>query len=122
MVTRDCWDEVGEWDASFFLYSEETEYMQRAGDHGWTVWFEPAAVCRHRGGASGSSDQLWALLIENKVRLYRRSHGTTSTAAFRAALLLGECVRAACGSGRSRVAARSLLGRLGPQGSLPSLR
>ncbi len=42
--------EVGPWDESFLLYSEETEYCLRAADKGWCTWYEPAAVFEHIGG------------------------------------------------------------------------
>ena len=34
--------------------SEETEYMLRAADQGWSTWYEPAAVVEHKGGESGT--------------------------------------------------------------------
>ena len=44
--------EVGPWDESFLLYSEETEYCLRAADKGWRTWYEPAAVFEHSGGGT----------------------------------------------------------------------
>ena len=46
--------DIGGWDESFLLYSEETEYALRAADHGWTLWYEPAAVVEHIGGSSSN--------------------------------------------------------------------
>ena len=109
LVGRRALTELGDWDESFFLYSEETEYMERARARGLRVRFEPAARCAHRGGASGTSPQLWALLMTNKVRLYQRSHGTVATVAFRALLLVGQAVRGLRGSAEARAATRDLL-------------
>jgi len=42
--------ELGPWDESFMLYSEETEYCQRATDKGWSLWYEPEALVEHMTG------------------------------------------------------------------------
>ena len=36
--------QVGPWNESFLLYSEETEFIFRAADYGWTMWYEPSAI------------------------------------------------------------------------------
>ena len=112
LVSRPCSDALGDWDESFFLFSEETEYMLRARDAGFDVCYVPDAGCRHIGGDSGTSPGLWALLVSNKVRLFRRSHGLAHTVAFRAGLLVGEGIRGLAGSSDARAAARCLAHRL----------
>ncbi|MEU8839157.1 glycosyltransferase family 2 protein [Streptomyces roseus] len=107
-LSRDCLDACGAWDESFFLYSEETEYCLRAGDHGFVTRLEPAASAVHLGGDSQVSPRLWTLLTLNRVRLYGRRHGPAATAAFRGAVLLRETSRAALGRPASRAAARAL--------------
>ena len=70
-------DRVGWWDEDrFFLYSEETDYCRRLRDAGAQVMFDPGAVVRHREGGSGRNDSLLALLAVNRVRYYRKYHGT----------------------------------------------
>lgn len=108
MISSSCWERLGPWDESFFLYSEETEYMLRAREAALPVIYVPTAVCRHRGGESGTSPQLWALLMANKVRLFRRSHGRAGSVAFQALLLGGQALRALGGSRTARAAARRL--------------
>src|SRR5262249_9587605 len=87
VLTRAMRD-IGPWDESFLLYSEETEFMLRAADRGWALWYEPAAVVEHKGGDSGTSPKLAALLIVNKVALFRRRHGFARSTAFYLATLL----------------------------------
>ena len=99
---------LGPWDESFFLYSEETEYMQRAWSHGFRVRFVPTAVCTHRGGDSRVAPRLWALVLTNKVRLYGCDHGRGATATFRGVLLLGQLLRALLGQKKARAAAWAL--------------
>ncbi|MCY0926745.1 glycosyltransferase family 2 protein [Streptomyces sp. H27-H1] len=107
-LSRECLEACGPWDESFFLYSEETEYCLRAGDHGFVTRLEPEASAVHLGGDSQVSPRLWTLLTLNRVRLYGRRNSAAATAAFRAAVLLRETSRAALGRPASRAAARAL--------------
>jgi GT2 family glycosyltransferase len=100
--------ELGPWDESFLLYSEETEYIFRAADRGWGTWYEPDAVVLHIGGDSGINPDLAALLTINKVELFGRRHGRAATAAYRGAVLLGESLRACTGRATARAAVRAL--------------
>jgi N-acetylglucosaminyl-diphospho-decaprenol L-rhamnosyltransferase len=81
--------ELGPWDESFMLYSEETEYCLRATDRGWTLWYEPDAVVEHIGGDSAVNPVLYSLMMANKVILFRRRRGAPAALAYRAAVLLG---------------------------------
>ena len=55
LLSVSAWREIGPWDESFLLYSEETEYSLRAADKGWQTWYEPAAVFEHSGGDSSTN-------------------------------------------------------------------
>jgi GT2 family glycosyltransferase len=89
---------IGPWDESYLLYSEETEYSLRAADRGWSTWFEPAAVVEHIGGDSA----LAKLLTVNRVTLFRRRHNRIHAAAYYAAVVTGEGIRALLGRPTSR--------------------
>ncbi|HET9288581.1 MAG TPA: glycosyltransferase family 2 protein [Gaiella sp.] len=52
LVRRAAYDEVGPFDESYFLFSEEVDWMRRAADRGWSVVFTPVARCVHVGGAA----------------------------------------------------------------------
>ncbi|MEU8759260.1 glycosyltransferase family 2 protein [Streptomyces sp. NPDC048659] len=119
-LSPECVAACGEWDESFFLYSEETEYCLRARDLGLVTRLEPAARATHLGGDSRVSPALWSLLVVNRVRLFRRRHGLPATVAFRAAVLLRELSRAALGREPARAAVRALLG--GPGAARPGHR
>lgn len=101
--------QVGPWDESFLLYSEETEFIFRAADRGWSMWYEPSAVVDHRGGESRTNPGLAALLIVNKVKLFRSRHGRGASTAYSFAVLLGESLRAAAGRTTSRACVAALL-------------
>ena len=108
VLTRAMHD-VGPWDESFLLYSEETEFALRAADKGWSLWYEPAAVVEHKGGESGTSPKLAALLIVNKVELFRRRHGAVRSTAFYLVTLFGEALRTLYGRRTSRASVSALL-------------
>lgn len=110
MIDRQCLGNLGGWDESLFLYSEETEFALRARDAGWTTYYDPAAVAVHIGGESSESPHLWALLTRNRVRLFRRRNNPVRAAAFWLATLLNEGIRVAAGSDIHRAGVRALLG------------
>src|SRR5262249_13386304 len=47
LISRACWNAVGPWDESFFLYSEETEFALRARDAGYATRLAPGALAVH---------------------------------------------------------------------------
>jgi N-acetylglucosaminyl-diphospho-decaprenol L-rhamnosyltransferase len=79
LMSRKCYQAVGGWDESFFLYSEETDLCLRARDHGFLTRYQPESVAVHIGGASGRSDRTHAMQTVNRVRLYRRRHGPATS-------------------------------------------
>lgn len=109
LMSAECLAACGEWDESFFLYSEETDYALRAKDSGFRTQLVPEARAVHLGGESRVSPPLWALLTVNRVRLYRKRHGPVTSAGYWCAVFLGEAVRAALGHPRSRRAVAALV-------------
>jgi len=101
--------DLGPWDESFLLYSEETEYCLRAADRGWTLWYEPAAVVEHIGGESGTNPRLYALMVANKVTLFRRRQSAPAWWGYYLAVALGEAIRTLTGRRTSRAALVALL-------------
>lgn len=101
--------DVGLWDESFLLYSEETEYCLRAADKGWCTWYEPAAVFEHVGGDSETKPMFASMLTVNKVELFRRRHNRLHGAAYLAAVTVGQGMRAAVGRPTSRASVMALI-------------
>ena len=109
MMSRDCLKQAGDWDETFFLYSEETEFELRAADVGFRLAFTDVNVT-HLGGESRVRPELYALQCANKVRLYGMRHRRWPARMFWAAVVLGEALRAASRSAPvHRAAARKLL-------------
>lgn len=47
LVRRDCFDQLGGLDETFFLYYEDVDFCRRAADAGWGVWYDPALDVTH---------------------------------------------------------------------------
>lgn len=110
MVSRVCYEAVGGWDASYFLYSEETDFCLRARDFGYLTLYEPTAVVSHDAGGSGRSAWTHSMQVINRVRLYRRRHGAVTSAAYFGLILANEVTRIPRGGGsHSRRAVRDLI-------------
>lgn len=106
LMSRRCFDQLGGFDETYFLYSEETDFALRAGDAGWTTVYTPDAGGMHVGGGSGTSHETHTMQMLNRVRLVRRRRGTAAAWAYYAGTLLIELRR----------------GVLGHQASWPTLR
>ncbi|MBI4899191.1 MAG: glycosyltransferase family 2 protein [Actinobacteria bacterium] len=111
MFSRACYEAVGGWDESYFLYSEETDFCLRARDAGWRTRLLPDAVVVHHEGGSGRSDATHVMQIVNRVRLYARRHSRPAGYAYLALNVLSELTWLARGQTQSRA---SVLGLLRP--------
>jgi GT2 family glycosyltransferase len=109
LISADCLRACGQWDESYFLYSEEAEYDLRARDHGFATWYEPQAVATHLEGGSSSSPRLWSLVVANRVLMFSRRHRPASVALFWLASVVREGSRAVLGMRTSGAAIRDLL-------------
>jgi N-acetylglucosaminyl-diphospho-decaprenol L-rhamnosyltransferase len=109
LISRACLDAVGQWDESFFLYSEETDFCRRARRAGFRVRFTPDAVVRHEGGDGWINPRLRAMMTVNKVREYRRRHRPPASWCFFAGNLFHELTRGFAGRRASRSAAIALV-------------
>jgi N-acetylglucosaminyl-diphospho-decaprenol L-rhamnosyltransferase len=108
-MSRTCFDAVGGWDESFFLYSEETDLSLRAADIGMLTRYEPRSVAVHIGGQSGQNNATHSMMIINRVRLYRRRHGLVASWCYYILTVLSELSWYARGHPQSRFAVVTLL-------------
>jgi len=109
LVTRECADATGPWDETFFLYSEETDFAERARNAGFRILYEPTAVVTHTGGDSMTSPRLRSMLVLNRLRYFRRRHGRIRSAVFFTAVLWNELTRGVLGHKAAWTAARALV-------------
>jgi N-acetylglucosaminyl-diphospho-decaprenol L-rhamnosyltransferase len=78
LMSRECYDRLGGWDETYFLYSEETDLCLRARDRGLLTVYEPSSVVMHIGGQSGQDGRTHSMRCINRVRLYGRRHGVVA--------------------------------------------
>jgi N-acetylglucosaminyl-diphospho-decaprenol L-rhamnosyltransferase len=109
LVTANARYVIGDWDESFFLYSEEVDYLQRVRAAGLDVLYVPSSQAIHIGGDYHSSEFLTGLMTANRIKYYRRHHGALASAVFRSGIVVGEAMRLAIGLGH-RAALSAALG------------
>ena len=109
LVSRHCFDALGGWDESYFLYSEETDFCLRANDLGMRTRYVADSSVMHIGGASGRTPATHSMQILNRVRLYRRRNGATRAWGYWALSVLGEIAWSLRGHHPSRFALLALL-------------
>jgi N-acetylglucosaminyl-diphospho-decaprenol L-rhamnosyltransferase len=105
LVSSRVRDLIGAWDESFFLYSEEVDYLRRVREAGFEVVFEPRSQVMHESGGSGRNARLFALMTANRIRYYGRHHNALQTSIFRLGIALGQAIR--CWRGAAHRAALS---------------
>lgn len=110
LVSAECDEAVGEWDESYFLFSEEVDYAARIRATGRSIAYVPDAVAEHEEGGSGRPSPLLGLLVVNRLRYYRRRHGRVRAALFCVALVLGLVIRFP--DRNHRLAAKALFGAM----------
>lgn len=109
LIDRECYDQLGGLDESYFLYSEETDFSIRAKDAGWSTVYTPRAGGMHVGGGSGESATTHTMKQINRIRLYRRRTGTVRASIYFAATVLVEIRRGMLGHAKSWPTVRALL-------------
>jgi GT2 family glycosyltransferase len=113
LFRRTAIDVIGGFDERLFMYAEDLEWCLRAHRSGWTIWFEPSAVIRHVGNASGrqsygapAAPRRVAAYWRNTYRVHRWYHGPVATTALRGANILRAGSKWARYAGRDKGAAR----------------
>jgi N-acetylglucosaminyl-diphospho-decaprenol L-rhamnosyltransferase len=92
LVRRDAADEVGLFDEDFFMFSEETDWLYRFHQAGWSVYFYPGAEVVHVGGASHGGT-LFAENVRGHVRFLAKHRGPREAERGRRLLLAGVRLR-----------------------------
>ncbi|MFC6090940.1 glycosyltransferase, partial [Saccharothrix lopnurensis] len=108
LISREAREATGVLEERYFLYSEETEYMLRLGERGYSVRYEPRARAVHFGGEQSTSPVLWSMATTNRVRMARERHGRPRAFLMWLAVLLNEVLRAPRHA-KHRTAVRDLL-------------
>lgn len=77
VLHREHFAQIGGFDETFFLYSEEEDLCNRVRSKGGQCLFVPEAVARHIAGTSTCKDPTFALahLYRGRAILYRKQYG-----------------------------------------------
>ena len=94
LVRRAAYEQVGGFDALFWMYAEEVDWQKTMRESGWTVVFAPAATVTHLGGASGAGNARVSAEFYRSMEHYTlKHHGVAGLISARSALLLGQFAR-----------------------------
>ena len=94
LLRREMLDEIGGFDASFFMFNEEVDLCFRARKAGWSVLFWPGAEFVHVGGTATTA--VWPTMyyreqLRSHLRFVSKHHGLRE--AERARKLLATAMR-----------------------------
>jgi N-acetylglucosaminyl-diphospho-decaprenol L-rhamnosyltransferase len=91
LLRRSAVEQVGGFDTSFFLFSEEVDLCYRLRQAGWRIRFWPGAEFVHVGGLSTLSDRgrMQRELLRGQLRYFAKHEGDRSAERLRRIMLLG---------------------------------
>ena len=93
LVRREAADAVGLFDETFFMFSEEVDWMTRFRRAGWKVLFFPGAEVVHVGGASHGG-RLYVENLRGHLRWFAKHRGVREAERVRACCCLVAAARA----------------------------
>jgi N-acetylglucosaminyl-diphospho-decaprenol L-rhamnosyltransferase len=93
LVRREAADAVGLFDESFFMFSEEVDWMTRFRRAGWKVLFFPGAEVVHVGGASHGG-RMYVENLRGHLRWFDKHRGAAEAERARRLLLWSLRLRA----------------------------
>lgn len=96
LVRKSVYNKIGGFDERFFMYAEESDWMFRMHQAGWTISFTPTAVVTHLGGASGASEKpkINQMFFESLDNYELKHHGWIGLISLRIAMTIGCTLRA----------------------------
>jgi N-acetylglucosaminyl-diphospho-decaprenol L-rhamnosyltransferase len=109
LVRRTVLEELQGWDEGFFLFAEDMDLCRRLHNAGHRIWFEPAALSVHVGGASASKQAVRPILAESRIRYLEKHHRRIRCIAERVGMALGAITHALVVPGERRGYLRMLL-------------
>ena len=91
MVRRSAVEEIGGWDARFFMYFEETDFCYRLVKSGLGIRYSPDYALIHYGGRSTSQvhEEMSVEFYRSQAFFYRKNYGLGRYLLLKAIVLLG---------------------------------
>jgi GT2 family glycosyltransferase len=100
MLRRETINEVGAFDESYFMYSEEVDLCYRMKKAGWKVLFTPKATATHIWGGTSKRIQeetTFLRLYRSRMKFFRKHYGRPAAFGFKLVLTVGSFMRVAGG-------------------------
>lgn len=96
LVRREAIEQVGAFDPTFFVYSEEHDWCKRMANAGLTNVFIPDAAMVHFGGQTSKRMSLRMALVQldSRTKYFLKHHGAFQTSILRVILLVSAAARA----------------------------
>jgi GT2 family glycosyltransferase len=101
ILRREAIDEVGTFDESYFMYSEEVDLCYRLKQAGWKVRYTPKATATHIWGGTSKRIQeetTFLRLYKSRMMFFRKHYGKTSALIFKLLLTVGSFMRVVGGA------------------------
>ncbi len=48
LIKKDCWEKIGGFDEKYFLYFEDSDFIKRAKDNGWKIYYNGKVSIYHK--------------------------------------------------------------------------
>jgi GT2 family glycosyltransferase len=96
LIRRECWEQIGGFDESIFLYGEDWDFCYRAGKAGWQVLYAPESQVVHHGNTAGSAfgeDRLTRVTL-SELRVIEKHYGARTARVYRLLAVIGSALRA----------------------------
>jgi N-acetylglucosaminyl-diphospho-decaprenol L-rhamnosyltransferase len=88
LARRAAFQEIGGFDARFFLYYEDADLCRRWLKAGWRLFYVPEARARHvHGGSWEDAARRQSISLQGALVYYRKHLGRTGAALYRSGLL-----------------------------------
>lgn len=100
LVRREVIEQVGGFDESYFMYSEEIDWCYRIKQHGWRILYNPDVQAVHLWGGSSQNLREATLLrlYRSKVMYFRKHYGQLSARVLKLIIGFGCLLRIGPGS------------------------
>jgi N-acetylglucosaminyl-diphospho-decaprenol L-rhamnosyltransferase len=110
LIRMTAFADVGGFDESFFMYSEETDLCRRIRERGWRILFCPDAVFVHVGAASTAqaAEENFREQLRSYLRFFEKHGGRSKAQRAQALLRLAYGYRSLVLAGEARSRSRSM--------------
>jgi len=95
LLRRQIATQLGLFDTSYFMYSEEVDLCQRIRQAGWRIYWVPTSRIIHYGGQSTRlvARTMFLQLYQSKILYFRKHHGRVTTLIYKLVLMAATLLR-----------------------------